>query len=50
MAQTGTEKRADLFRVHLLRRRSLMTEVAAKRTLRNRRVDLKGRRVSLGVK
>jgi hypothetical protein len=28
MAQTGTEKRADLFRVHLLRRRSLMTEVA----------------------
>jgi hypothetical protein len=26
--QTDAEKRADLFRVHLLRRRGLMTEVA----------------------
>jgi hypothetical protein len=30
--QTDAEKRADLFRVHLLRRRGLMTEVAPKRT------------------
>jgi hypothetical protein len=32
--QTDAEKRADLFRVHLLRRRGLMTQIAPKRTLR----------------
>jgi hypothetical protein len=32
--QTDAEKRADLFRVHLLRRRGLMTQVAPKQTLR----------------
>ncbi len=40
MDQTDTEKRADLFRVHLLRRRGLMTEVAPKRTLRPKHVKL----------
>jgi hypothetical protein len=48
--QTDAEKRADLFRVHLLRRRGLVTQVAPKRTMRpaNRSVGSKGRkRVSL---
>src|SRR5262249_46920516 len=32
--QTDAEKRTDLFRMHLLRRRGLMTQVAPKRSLR----------------
>jgi hypothetical protein len=33
--QTDAEKRADLFRVHLLRRRGLMTQVAPLQLVRN---------------